>query len=659
MRRLVCILAIFLCSVAAVAQIKTDWLPITPQDLAVKEVPGNPGAPAIQLYYSDQIDDRTPQMGGEEFVYQRIKILSEKALRPHPEGYADVEIIVPGHFFVTEIKARTIHPDGKIIDFTGKPFDKVVVKSKGVKLLAKAFTLPEVTVGSIVEYKYRMNGPEYTVYDNQWVIQHELYTVKETFFFKPMDTEGEFSSSYVTEHLDRKPTLAKNNTLSLEVENMPAFETEPHMPPEDNYKPRVQFYYTEKEVGSLEKFWSEEGKKMTEGVERFIGNHAEARAAATEAIGNEADPEKKLRKLYERAQKIRNLTYERERTAEEQKRENLKDNGSVADIFKRDFGYHDEITRAFVAMARAAGFEAYVIKTSNRSDKFFDQRVLSSRQFDSEIADVVLNGKETYLDPGTKFCPYGLVRWPRTATAAMKLDKKGPKLITTPSSPYQNATTRRGAAVQLTPDGTLKGEVMVRFEGTDALEHRLDATETDEAGRTKALEDELKGWLPSGAIVKVTKAEGWQGTNEPLDVYYSLEMPGYATVAGKRVLMPSFLFRARQNDAFTHADRKYPIYFPYAFSEVDRVTIKVPEGFTVEGMAPKQQANLAYAAYTSESKFSAGELVTDRSLLFNGIFFEPARYSELKDFFSKVQSGDEQQAVLKAGGAVSAQKSQD
>jgi len=42
-------------------------------------------------------------------------------------------------------------------------------------------------------------------------------------------------------------------------------------------------------------------------------------------------------------------------------------------------------------------------------------------------------------------------------------------------------------------------------------------------------------------------------------------------------------------------------------------------------------------------------------LLFNGIYFDVSKYSELKSFFNKVQAGDEQQAVLRAGG-VSAQK---
>jgi len=40
----------------------------------------------------------------------------------------------------------------------------------------------------------------------------------------------------------------------------------------------------------------------------------------------------------------------------------------------------------------------------------------------------------------------------------------------------------------------------------------------------------------------------------------------------------------------------------------------------------------------------------------NGILFKLDQYPEVKDFFGKVQAGDEQQAVL-IGGSINAQKS--
>src|SRR5579864_5270133 len=151
------------------------WLPVTPQDLAVRDVPGNPGAPAIQLYYSQYINDRDENNEGE-YIYNRIKVLNEKGTR-----YADVEIRLPEGFTLSDLKARTIHPDGKIIDFLGKPFDKIVAKGKGFKDLAKTFTLPEVTVGSILEYRYKLDYPANTLPAHEWIVQRELYTVKEEF----------------------------------------------------------------------------------------------------------------------------------------------------------------------------------------------------------------------------------------------------------------------------------------------------------------------------------------------------------------------------------------------------------------------------------------------------------------------------------------------
>jgi hypothetical protein len=97
------------------------------------------------------------------------------------------------------------------------------------------------------------------------------------------------------------------------------------------------------------------------------------------------------------------------------------------------------------------------------------------------------------------------------------------------------------------------------------------------------------------------------------------------------------------------------VYFPYAFGEVDRVNIKVPAGYTLESVPPSQTARLSYAAYQNLAQFDGKELVTQRILQVNGIFFKLEQYPEVKDFFGKVQAGDEQQAVL-TGGNVNAQK---
>ncbi len=142
----------------------------------------------------------------------------------------------------------------------------------------------------------------------------------------------------------------------------------------------------------------------------------------------------------------------------------------------------------------------------------------------------------------------------------------------------------------------------------------------------------------------------------PLVARFNVEVPNYATLAGKRLLIPAFLFQSKENQAFAHSQRKYPLYFPYPFTENDRVTIKVPSGFTPESIPPAQDAKFANTArYQNVSNFDGIQLDSQRQLAFNGIYFDLDKYSELKSFFGKVQAGDEQQAVLH-GGNVSAQK---
>ncbi|HEY7405696.1 MAG TPA: DUF3857 domain-containing protein [Candidatus Angelobacter sp.] len=624
---------------------KEDWLPITQADLAIKQVPGSPGADAIQLYYANYIND-TEQ---SEFFYHRILILSEKGNR-----HADVEIVVPVEGSVFALKARTIHPDGKIIDFTGKPFQKTIVKSRGVKVMAKTFTMPEVTVGSIIEYKFKIQR-EGIIIDNYWTIQHELYTVKESFRMKPYSggIEG-FESGYqvaaLYSHMPNniKP-VQKGGGYELDVDNMPAFEAEGYMPPEEDLTPQMRFFYVGPNASSSEKFWQDAGRKWNDSVERFIGNRKEVSQAATDAIGTETDPGQKLRKLYARAQQIRNLTYERERTEQETKKENLKGNQNAADVLARGTGYRNDITRLFVGMARAAGFDASIVRVSNRKEKFFDKGLLSQRQLDTEIAVVNVAGKDLYLDPATPYCSYGYLRWIRTSAQGLKLDKKGGVFVTAPGAPYDQALTRRTAEMELDPEGTLRGKVTVKFEGGEALEHRIDAMDSDEAGRKRDLEDEVKRWLPNGTRVTLDKVDNWTTADADLIATFNVQVPSYASAAGKRLMVPSYLFQAKQLDAFKHSERKFPVYFPYAFGESDRVSIKIPAGFTLESVPQQQSARLSYAAYENLAQFDGKQLVTQRILEINGIFFRLEQYPEVREFFNKVQAGDEQQVVLKGG----------
>jgi hypothetical protein len=654
---------------------KEDWLPITPQDLQYKEVPGNKGASAVRLYYAQYINDNTASC----FYYERIKILNDKALAGG-SSYADVEIpiLTLGDFVedINDLKARTIQPDGSIVEFTGKPFEKVVFKGRGNKLSVKAFSMPGVGVGSIIEYKYRavLNIPVLTDLKipvrDAWDIQSELFTVKESLYYQPdtgqrfqstaqvsFESGGERISHVMLNMKEIKEKIKESGTDSgLELANVPPFDAEQFMPPENNFKPTVIFFTGAKGKVDVDKEWLDIGKVYFDFYERLMSADHGVKEAAMKAVGGETDPAMKLRKIYASVQQLRNLSFERTRSMEERKAEHIQKNNNVADVLAHGYGNSEELTVLFVAMARSAGFDASVVMVPDRKRQFFVHDWTSQRQIDNRIAAVNLNGKDIYLEPGTRFCPYGFSRWNHTEIDALKLDKKGGTFIKAPSMAYDKSVTSRTATMALVEDGTLKGDIVLEFKGAEALEHRLDAVDRDEAGRKKDLEDEVKQWLPAGSIVKMSVAQGWEDSDTPLAARFNVEVPNYATNAGKRLLVPAFLFQLRQNQAFTHSQRKYPVYFPYPFTDNDVVTMKVPAGFTLESVPQPEDAKLPYARYQNVSNFDGLQLVTQRQLAFNAIYLPVEKYSELKSFFGKVQAGDEQQAVLHAGGSTNAQK---
>ena len=612
------------------------WQPITQADLQLKEVPGVTGAEAVQMYYADEIDD----VEHDEFFYSRIKVLSDAGM-----DRANVEIpIFPGTS-IHDIEARTIHPDGGIVAFNESSFERTIVKGKGLTIRARTFAFPDVTSGSIIEYKYRLHRDDKSFPDQTWIIQHDLYTLKEHFWFR-VDRRGGRGVAWIKTPGFPGTPVEHSGILEMETENVPAFEKEELMPPEENYKLKVQFFYGGSEVSSVSSYWYQYGSLLAQYFNQFIGDNKEVKKVTAEVVGNETDPEQKLIKLYARVQEITNLSYERHKSGQEQKKEHLKKNENIEDVLKHGYGDSGEIAALFAGMARIAGIDASVVLASGRTTKLFDKGVLSLNQLDSIIVRVNLSGNEKYLDPGTRFCPYGIVRWPHTATTGMDMKRPG-DLIQIPGFAYDTAITNRVGLFHLKPDGELNGTVTLSFTGIEALEHRLAALETDEAGRNKDLEQELKDRLPKDGVVQLTASQGWGMANGPLSATFSVTIPTFASAVGKRLLLPAVLLNTGNKTRLLATTRKYPIYINYAYAETDKLTITLPDGYSLENVPEAVEARLSFAKYSRAVNMNGKELVMERALQFNGIMFAPNRYPELRDFFTRINTGDESQSVLR------------
>lgn len=622
-----------------------DWLPISPEELKMTSVPEAPGAPAVYLYRQVDRDD---SRNGHEYNYVRIKILTEEGRK-----YGDVEIpFFKGEGNISGIKARTIRPDGSIAHFEGKAFDKTIVKAKGLKYQAKTFTLPDVQVGSVIEYHYMMDLEENWVFNSHWILSEELFTKRAKFTLKPNTEFGLRWSWPIGLPPGTKAPEKEGGLIRLETQNVPAFQVEDYMPPENELKYRVDFVYSDNnDEQDTVKFWKKEGKRYNDRVEAFTGRRKAMEQAVAGIVVPNDTPDAKLQKIYDRVQKVRNTSWEVSKTEQEAKREKQKDVNNVEDLWKQGYGDSRQINWLFLALARAAGFEAYSVYISSRNEYFFKPQVMSVSQLNGDVVLVKLNGKDVYCDPAMKFAPFGLLPWPETGVQGLKLDKDGGSWVTTTLPQSSVSQIQRKADMKLTETGSLEGKVSVTFSGLEALQRRIEQRNEDDANRKKFLEDQLREYIPVGIDVELTNKPDWGSSAPTLVAEYDLKVQGWASGAGKRALVPMGLFSATEKHVFEHANRVHPIYFEYPFEKIDEVAIDLPLAWKVSSLPAPQNQDAKAVLYLMKAEDDKGTLHVTRRLRVDLVMVDPKSYPVLRSFFQVVRSGDDQQVVLQPGTA--------
>jgi Domain of Unknown Function with PDB structure (DUF3857)/Domain of Unknown Function with PDB structure (DUF3858) len=623
------------------------WPPIPPDELALKTNPAEPGAQAIILYREVERDD----VEGYERRYYRLKIFT-------PEGakYGDVAIPYnPAFERVTDIEARTVRPDGSVAPFDGQVFEKEILKLKGLQRLEKTFSLADVQPGSILEYRYTLRWGPGDYLPSSWMLQSKLYTRRAHFSIRP-NLRGFFglpvafhwvvfrtgSSSGMREE--------KDNTHILDIENFPRYIEEPYMPPENEVRSRVVFFYLFGDWGSPEKFWSSEGKEMSHAVEKFMGKYKAVERLVRETISPQDSPEEKLRKLYARAQQFRNLSYEPFRTEKEEKEEKLKRVDNVDDIVKRGYGRGNEINEVFLAMARAAGFAGDIVMLADRDDGFFHPQLLSTWQLTAQVVAIRLAGKDIFLDPASRYCPFGLLPWIEAGAGGIELGRHAGQMIRTPELRSADTVTERKATLQLQPDGTLAGTIEASFTGQEAMARRRAARGKDDAGRRKQLADEIQGWLPAGTRFEAQSVRGWEDSSQPLAIEGTVRLPGFAIPAGRLLLVPLAVFETRAGYPFGHANRQLPIFFHYPYQERDDVTIHLPAGYRAEALPAARQMNDPFGTYQFSVEERGNALHAVRQVEIDDTALPRDDYPALREFFAEVKAGDGDDAVVQSAG---------
>ena len=607
----------------------------TNEELKMTADPKAPGAAAVYLYREEFTNDNSAN-GTIQRFYERIKVLTEKG-----KELATIRIpYYPGVNKVIDIKGRTIHPDGTIIPFTGNPSEMVDIKTKSFQTGTVVFTLPSVEVGSILEYRYSYSG---VIFLPTWWIQQPYFVHKAHYSYVFNPHGHQMYTFYIGS--GAKLECCKFNTYSLDIADVPPLPSEDWMPPLNTVNWRVQFFYTQFHSGK--EFWDNTGKDFA----RFVQNYTKPTSVLTKAVDGIVAPadtdQQKAAKIYAAVQKLENTRFTRIKSESERKELKLKDIHKAEDVWKQQNGTDDEIALLYVALARAAGLKAWPMWVVDRSRAIFDSYYLTNWQFADYLAIVVLDGKEVYLDPGQKMCPFGSLHWKHTLTSGFRLSEKGAVIDSTPDSNYKDSLVRQIADISIEEDGTVKGTARVVLSGQEALYWRQLALENDEEEVKKQFIESLRNSLPDGVQADIDHFVALDDSNANL--IGVLKISGnIGAASGKHLIFPAFFFESRAKHPFVAQEKRITsVDLHYAKTEQDDVTYHMPSGYTIESAPESSEdtwldhASLQIVITAKEDSFEVERILTR-----NFHLLRPGEYSDLHDFYLKLATADQQQLVF-------------
>ena len=631
-----------------------QWTPPTAEELALTSAPEAPGAAAICLLREQVTEDKQHMFS----VHSRIKVLTAAGAE---QGDIELRYLQGGSsgFSLDELAGRTIHPDGSIIPFTGKPYEKLISKDGSHKFMAKIFSLPDVTPGSILEYRYKVRYNDNVYISPDWYVQDDLFTRRVHYLWRPTDKllvtgddrQQMISNIYWTPILPPGATVQQmkdaSGQLSFELNttNIPALFNEEYAPPLQSFSYRVLFYFTP--YRSREEFWAKEGKYWAKKEDKFIGPGPAVKNAVAEQTTPADTQEQTLRKLYAAVQKLENSDNTRAHSASEDKAQGLNVVRNTDDVWLRRRGTGDQLADLFIAMARAAGFKAYAMSVTRRDRSFFFENYLSTSQLDDTLAIVTIDGKEEMFDPGTHLCPYHELAWQHQAVQGLRQADGGSSIASTTNALPSASHITRIADLGLDEHGIATGTITLTYSGSPALRWRQRYASEDEAAVRHELTTALEEQLPGGLKVSLVSLTALDLPEQPLVAKFSAVGP-VGSAAGRRLVLPAALFESAERPMFPHEKRELAVAFDYPYYYQDAVRFRLPPTLAIESAPVAADLHLQkLALFNLTAQTTANSITVRRNEALGQTIFLPTEYSTLRKFRQTVESADQESVVLK------------
>jgi transglutaminase-like putative cysteine protease len=687
-----------LAPLAAIGQFQAP----TVEELKMTSDPKAPGASAVYLYREEREDDSHHFRS----VYARIKVLSEAG-----KDLATVHVVYHKHFVfyatgdnssrlasatatswnapdithagedpridanasagkveVSAIEGRVIHPDGTIIPLTGAPADLLKAKVTNNQVNELTFTMPDVQVGSIIEYRYQVRYDRFQQAP-EWQIQQPYFVHHAHYLFMPADqflparnlaggSAGVSNSAILGSHGETMTDIRSLNVLPpgsavkqdgqgyyfVDLTDIPAIPIEPYSPPLGAQIYQVNFFYTF--TPDAKEFWQKEMGIWMKEVNEYTSPSPLIKSTAQELTAGLSTPQDKAKKLYEAVEKLDNRDFDG--NASRYIATDYVPRGNAEATLESKAGNSEELALLYLALARAAGLEARPVRITSRNRRTFQAQLQDTSQLDCVVIGINVDGKEVFADPGEKMAPFQTLHWSHAGTGGVTVGGNGKvELVVTPLQLNTDNRILRIGELKVGADGAVSGTLKVAFTGQDALALRQMALRTDASAVKDRMEKLIQAEVPDGIQAHIDRVAYLDDPEKQLVALVPVS-GSFTDHPGKHIVLPRLFFETKETDPFPPEDpRTLPVDMHYPALEQEKITYNLPAGFAVDGKP--QDASIKWednAAYELKSTAEGNTITTARLLARGFTLLDAADYGKLREFYEKVATADRQQVVL-------------
>jgi len=643
-----------------------DFGKVSVDELEEKFNPQDSSANATYLYkkrrtYFSYIQNEGFQLVTE--IQERLKIYNQEGL---DYGTVEVNLHKDGsdEEKFTGLKAYTYNLETGKVEETKLGKDGIFETELHKYANQIKFTMPNLKVGSVVEFKYtvtspffwhvddfvfqydipvkkieaRFESPEYynfKINTKGYLSVHPLVTIKnDKITFTNKYREGFYTSktTYETSDLD-----FITNITSYNLSDIPALKEEPYVNNIDNYRSSMQYELSfEKWPNSPIKYYSTTWEDVVKTIydSPNFGNELDKTGYFEDdinpLISNISNPLERVAIIYEFVKnKVKWNGYYSKYT-----------NDGVKKAYKDQVGNVAEINLMLTSMLRYAGLKAYPTLVSTRQNgiPFFPTR----DGYNYVVSYVNLPEGTILLDATSKYClpnvlPYRALNWQGRVIS----EKGGSELIDL--YPKEDSKNTISMLINLSENGDIEGGYRSMKTNHDALLYREKYNDVDKNDFLEKLENKYNGL----EISDFTVANDLD-LSKPITESYKFFKESQADIIGDKIYFSPLFYLKTSASPFKLEKREFPVDFGYPSTSQYRFIINLPEGYKVESLpAPvvlMLPDNLGVFKYNISATEKAVNLVVNTEI--KESIVSPMYYDTLKEYFKQMIEKENEQVVL-------------